>query len=139
MWFSGSSCYFSRGSSTIRQDHHFATKTPGKQKRFPSGPEPKRVCLKGFCGFLVVFFRDVFWWIMQNILQYVERFFESKNIKANCTVFHRFQTSRFGDFFLPFPRWIFAAALGGILFLFPCENWGISEFQTLSHEILMGE
>ena len=89
--------------------------------------------------FLLFLFGTFFGGLCKIFYSMWRGFLRAKLSKRIVPFFIVFQTSRFGDFFLPFPRWIFAAALGGILFLFPCENWGISEFQTLSREILMGE
>ena len=126
MWFSGSSCYFSWRSSTIRQDHHFATKTPGKQKRFPSGPEPKRVLSERLLWISCCFFSGHF--LVDDARYFTvcgEVFWEPKKPKANCTVF---QTSRIWCFFLPFPFPGFSQQLlGGFCF---CSRVKTGAFQN---------
>lgn len=101
----------------MRQDRHFATKTPGKQKRFPSGPEPNRdlseFCRKGSCGF--PFF--------QNVLVDYARYFTAngkvflgakQNKNKFCTIF---QTSRFLVLFVAVSYLDFGSRFRGELFL----------------------
>lgn len=105
MWFSGSSCYLSRGvapsdRTATLQPRHLANK-----KDFHPALSQTGICRKGSCGFLG-FFSDYSKW---------KNFWEPNKIKATLVPFFKLQG--FWCFLVPFPLWIFAANFGGYFFL----------------------
>ena len=137
MWFSGSSCYLSRGVAPSDRTATLQPRHLAKQKRFPSGPEPNRDLSERFLW--ISFFFRTFWLIMQDILYSKWKVFLGAKQSKSKFVFTIFQTSRFLVFFVAVSSLDFRGKFWGeLFFVFPCESFRISDPAVPNDEILVG-